>query len=135
MILFSFLIFGLSWLAQWQLRSKFAQYANTPLASGLSGEETARKMLADNGIRDVQVTSIEGQLTDHYDPNAKTINLSRGRFLWPKCRCGCRRPRMSAGMPYSMPRPTQPCNYVLRLVPAAAVVSRFCSVRYYGVGY
>ena len=72
----SFLIMGVSWLVQWRLRSKFELYSKTPLANGLSGEQIARKMLADNGITDVRVMSVEGQLTDHYNPADKTVNLS-----------------------------------------------------------
>lgn len=61
---------------QWRLRSKFKEYAGVHLLSGLSGQQIAAKMLADNGIRDVQIISTEGQLSDHYDPTNKTVNLS-----------------------------------------------------------
>jgi len=47
-----------------------------PLSSGLSGAEIAQKMLNENGISDVQVISVEGQLTDHYNPAHRTVNLS-----------------------------------------------------------
>ncbi|KAF5279304.1 hypothetical protein FQR65_LT15434 [Abscondita terminalis] len=56
--------------------NKFKQYSETPLSSGLSGKEIAQKMLNDNGIYDVQVISVDGQLTDHYNPQNKTVNLS-----------------------------------------------------------
>lgn len=59
-----------------RLKSKFTQYGQMPLARGLSGKEVAEKMLKDNGIYDVQVTSVNGFLTDHYDPLSKTVNLS-----------------------------------------------------------
>lgn len=59
-----------------QLKSKFAKYSQLPLASGLSGKEIAEKMLRDHGIYDVQVMSVQGQLTDHYNPAKKTVNLS-----------------------------------------------------------
>ncbi len=65
-----------SWLVSWRLKSKFKQYAQIPLSSGMSGREIAEKMLADNGITDVRVISVAGRLTDHYNPADKTVNLS-----------------------------------------------------------
>jgi Zn-dependent membrane protease YugP len=59
-----------------RLKSKFAQYSQIGLSNGLSGEEIARKMLNDNGIYDVKVIQVDGQLTDHYNPMDKTVNLS-----------------------------------------------------------
>jgi len=58
------------------LKSKFKKYSQVPLSSGLSGREVAEKMLTDNGIYDVRVLSVEGKLTDHYNPADKTVNLS-----------------------------------------------------------
>ncbi|HEY4538723.1 MAG TPA: zinc metallopeptidase [Faecalibacter sp.] len=58
------------------LKRKFAQYSKTFLANGMSGKEIAEKMLADHGIHDVRVISTPGQLTDHYNPMDKTVNLS-----------------------------------------------------------
>ncbi|WP_201977956.1 zinc metallopeptidase [Hymenobacter rubidus] len=69
-----------SWGIQWRLRSKFKQYAQIRLSSGLSGAEVAAKMLADHGIYDVRVISTDGQLTDHYNPADKTVNLSEGVY-------------------------------------------------------
>ena len=66
----------ISWLVGARLKSKFKQYSQVPTSSGLSGKEIAEKMLRDNDIRDVTVTSVEGHLTDHYNPLNKTINLS-----------------------------------------------------------
>lgn len=65
-----------SFIVQWRFKSKFKQYAEIPLLSGLSGQEVAERMLRDNGIYDVQVISVEGQLTDNYNPETKTVNLS-----------------------------------------------------------
>jgi uncharacterized protein len=59
-----------------QLRSRFEKYSRTPLSNGMSGAEIAQRMLRDNGITDVQVMSVAGQLTDHYDPVKRTVNLS-----------------------------------------------------------
>lgn len=67
---------GLGMLVSARLKSKFAQYSREPMRSGLSGRQVAEKMLRDNGIYDVKVTSVGGQLTDHYNPADKTVNLS-----------------------------------------------------------
>lgn len=74
-ILIGFMI--ISWLVGRQLKNRFKKYAEVPTSSGLSGAEVAEKMLRDNNIFDVEITSVEGQLTDHYNPQNKTINLSR----------------------------------------------------------
>lgn len=66
--------FGASWLVSRTLKSRFDEYSEIPV--GLSGKEVAEKMLRDNGITDVQVISVGGQLTDHYNPMNKTVNLS-----------------------------------------------------------
>ena len=69
-----------SWLVGARLKSKFEHYSKLQLQNGMSGREIAEKMLADNGIRDVRVISVEGQLTDHYNPADKTVNLSEGVY-------------------------------------------------------
>ncbi len=69
-----FMLLGMA--VQFRLKSKFSEYSKVPTSSGLSGQEVAQKMLRDNGIYDVQVTSVEGALTDHYNPLNKTVNLS-----------------------------------------------------------
>ena len=61
---------------QWRFRNKFSKYAEMQLNSGFSGKEVAEKMLRDNGIFDVKVMSTEVQLSDHYNPEQKTVNLS-----------------------------------------------------------
>ncbi len=65
-----------SLLVSQQLKSRFARYAQTPLSNGMSGREIAEQMLADHGISGVRVVSVPGQLTDHYDPTKRTVNLS-----------------------------------------------------------
>lgn len=65
-----------SMLVSKKLKSKFDYYSKLHLRNGMSGAEIAEKMLADNGIRDVKVISVRGQLTDHYNPRNKTVNLS-----------------------------------------------------------
>jgi hypothetical protein len=69
-----------SWLVSSRLKSKFEEYSQLHLQNGMSGKEIAEKMLADHGIRDVQVISVEGQLTDHYNPTDKTVNLSEAVY-------------------------------------------------------
>jgi uncharacterized protein len=59
-----------------RLRSKFAKYSQLPIASGRTGAEMAKLMLSHYGINDVQIVQVDGQLTDHYNPTNKTVNLS-----------------------------------------------------------
>ena len=66
----------ISFAVQWRFKSKFKQYSEMPLASGMSGKDIAEKMLKDNGIANVQIISAEGQLSDHYNPADRTVNLS-----------------------------------------------------------
>lgn len=70
-----------SWLVSSRLKSKFEHYSKVYLRNGMSGKEIAEKMLRDNGIYDVQVISVPGQLTDHYNPANKTVNLSEGVYM------------------------------------------------------
>jgi uncharacterized protein len=74
--LISLLFVGISMIVSMILKSRFAAYSKIPLASRLTGKEVAEKMLRENGIYDVNVTSVDGFLTDHYNPINKTINLS-----------------------------------------------------------
>lgn len=67
-------------IVQSRLRSKFKKYSQTPIRSNLSGKEIAEKMLHENGIYDVEVISVAGQLTDHYNPMKKTVNLSEAVY-------------------------------------------------------
>ncbi|RKE98515.1 zinc metallopeptidase [Ichthyenterobacterium magnum] len=69
-----------SWLVSNQLKKKFAYYSKVQLRNGMSGKEIAEKMLADHGINDVEVISVAGQLTDHYNPKNKTVNLSEAVY-------------------------------------------------------
>lgn len=66
----------ISMLVSGVLKSKFSKYSKVPIISGLSGREIAEKMLRENGILDVKVTSVQGFLSDHYNPLTKTVNLS-----------------------------------------------------------
>ncbi len=68
-----------SWVGS-RLRTKFNYYSQLSLENGMSGREIAEKMLHDNGITDVKVVSVSGQLTDHYNPKNKTVNLSEAVY-------------------------------------------------------
>ena len=72
----SLIFLGISMLVSLALKSKFKKYSLVPLMNGMSGREIAEKMLRENGIYDVKVTSVEGFLSDHYNPVNKTVNLS-----------------------------------------------------------
>lgn len=80
-----YVLIGLTMLASWwvssRLKSKFEHYSQIRLSNGMSGKEVAEKMLRDNGIHDVQVISVPGQLTDHYNPMNKTVNLSESVYM------------------------------------------------------
>lgn len=69
-----------SWLVQANLQRKFKKYSKIPTGNGMTGRDVAIKMLNDNGIYDVKVMSTPGQLTDHYNPANKTVNLSEGVY-------------------------------------------------------
>ncbi|MEX1188127.1 MAG: zinc metallopeptidase [Bacteroidia bacterium] len=70
------LVMGASWYVSYRLKSKFREYSEVPISAGLSGKEIAEKMLQDNGISNVKVISVEGFLSDHYNPTNRTVNLS-----------------------------------------------------------
>ena len=70
----------LSWLIQMTLQSRFSKYSKVPSPHGLTGADIARLMLRQNGINDVTVQSVSGQLTDYFNPQDKTINLSESVY-------------------------------------------------------
>jgi uncharacterized protein len=72
----SMIFMGISMLVSMVLKSKFTKYSKVMLSTGITGKEVAEKMLKDNGITDVQVVSVAGFLSDHYNPANKTVNLS-----------------------------------------------------------
>lgn len=73
-----FMLIG--WIVSSRLKSKFREYSEVHLTRDLTGADVARLMLADNGISDVQVTCVQGELSDHYNPTNKTVNLSEAVF-------------------------------------------------------
>lgn len=66
----------ISFLVQLRFKNRFKKYSESPLLSGLTGKDVALRMLADSGVTDVEIISVEGQLTDHYNPANRTVNLS-----------------------------------------------------------
>jgi Zn-dependent membrane protease YugP len=72
----SLIFIGISLLVNLRLKAKFRQYSMVPTSSGLTGKQVAERMLRDNGITGVQVVSVDGFLSDHYDPSTRTVNLS-----------------------------------------------------------
>ncbi|HAM08861.1 MAG: hypothetical protein A2X05_11300 [Bacteroidetes bacterium GWE2_41_25] len=70
----------LSWIVSMVLKSKFKKYSKILVDNGMSGKDVAERMLRDQGITDVRVTSVQGHLTDHYNPIDKTINLSQAVY-------------------------------------------------------
>lgn len=75
-----FIVMLVGMIVQWNLKSKFKKYSKVMLSSGLTGREVAEKMLQNAGIYNVQIISTRGQLTDHYNPANRTINLSEGVY-------------------------------------------------------
>ncbi len=79
-LILGILAFGLSLLVSWRFKSKVSKYSLITLRNGMTGQQIAERMLSDNNIYDVKVISVEGQLTDHYNPMEKTVNLSADVF-------------------------------------------------------
>ncbi len=77
-----YVIFGffalVSWLVSRQLKSKFEKYSRVPI--NMTGAQIAERMLRENGVYDVQIRPVQGNLTDFYDPTNKTVNLSEGVY-------------------------------------------------------
>ncbi|RAW03372.1 zinc metallopeptidase [Pseudochryseolinea flava] len=71
---------AVGWIVSSRLKSKFREYSQVHLTKDLTGADVARLMLADHNLHDVKVVSVEGELTDHYNPANKTVNLSPNVF-------------------------------------------------------
>ncbi len=74
------IIMALSFIVQQTLQSRFHKYSQVGLPSGMTGAEVAQKMLNDHGIYDVKVVPARGMLTDHFNPQTKTVALSEGVY-------------------------------------------------------
>lgn len=94
-----FMLLGIA--VQFRLKSKFAAYRNVPTSTGLNGKEIAEKMLRDNGIYDVQVISVPGFLSDHYDPTKKRL-ISVRRFMKEEMYQQLRWQHMNVAMRFNM---------------------------------
>jgi Zn-dependent membrane protease YugP len=79
-MLIGFLFMGIGLLVGWRLKSKFREFSQIPSMQRLSGREIADRMLRDHGIYDVRITCVPGELTDHYNPMNKTVNLSEAVY-------------------------------------------------------
>lgn len=106
------LFIGIALISYWvqsNLQSKFDKYSRMALSNGMTGREIAEKMLRDNGIYDVRVTSTPGMLTDHYNPANKTVNLSEG--VYNTCSVAAAAVAlMNAGTQSSMPEHMHRCR-------------------------
>ncbi len=80
MLLYIIIPLALSFFVSWRFKSKIKEYSQVGLANMLTGAEIAKMMLKDNGIYNVEVLSAEGELTDHYNPEKRTVNLSHDVF-------------------------------------------------------
>ena len=76
MLFIGLIVMAVSAFVSYRLKSKFREYSQIGLSNNMSGKEVAEKMLRDNQIFDVKVIQVDGQLTDHYNPEDKTVNLS-----------------------------------------------------------
>ena len=112
---------------QSQLRSKFKKYSNLHLRNGLSGKEIAEKMLHDNQIFDVRVISVKGQLTDHYNPKNKSINLSESVYN-QKNAAAAAVAAHECGHALQHATSYQWLNIRSSLVPAVGISSKFATV-------
>lgn len=79
-MIIALIVMGLGMLASWRLKSKFEAYSKIPSRNGKTGKDIAEQMLRENGIYDVAVISVPGQLTDHYNPMNRTVNLSEAVY-------------------------------------------------------
>lgn len=79
-MLIAFVTMGLSLLAQAKVKGAYARYSQVASRSGLTGADMAQWMMAQEGITDVDLECIPGELSDHYDPTAKVVRLSQGVY-------------------------------------------------------
>ena len=113
-----------SWLVQANLQRKFKKYSQVRSFSGLTGREVALKMLYENGITDVQVTSTSGMLTDHYNPVTKTVNLSEGVYSSDSVMAAAVAAH-ECGHAIQHARAYAPLTLRSKLVPAVSYASKF----------
>lgn len=79
-LIISLITLAISWIISYTLKSKFREFSKLPVNYGITGKDVAEKMLSENGITDVNIVTTEGELSDHYNPQTKTVNLSRNVY-------------------------------------------------------
>jgi len=122
------IIFGgfmlLSWVIGNQMKTRIRRYSRIPTAYGITGREVAEKMLRDSGISDVQVISVNGELTDHYNPMKKTVNLSRDIYYGNSIAAAAVAAHES-GHAIQHARSYAPLKFRSAMVPAVSFSSRY----------
>ena len=117
----------LGMFVQSRLKSKFKKYSKLHLQNGLSGKEIAEKMLADNNIYDVKVISTPGSLTDHYNPQNKTVNLSETVYSERNAAAAAVASH-ECGHAIQHAKSYKWLQLRSRLVPAVSISSKFASI-------
>lgn len=123
-LILMFAIMAASWAVGARFKNRFNKYAATPLTSALSGQEIAEKMLRDHDIRDVKIISTTGQLTDHYNPTNKTVNLSHDVF-YGRSVAAAAVAAHEVGHAVQHARAYAWLNFRSAMVPALSISSRF----------
>jgi Zn-dependent membrane protease YugP len=124
-VLYIFVItLALTLLVQWWLRSTYGRWERVPNASGLTGAETARAMLRAHGLLDVQVESVPGELSDHYDPRTRTVRLSEAHYRNPSV-AGAAVAAHEVGHAIQHATAYAPLQFRSALVPVAQIGSQF----------
>jgi len=109
---------------QWWLRSTYGRWERVANASGLTGADTARAILRANGLHDVQVESVPGQLSDHYDPRTRTVRLSEAHFRVPSV-AGAAVAAHEVGHALQHAKSYAPLQLRSQLVPVAQIGQNF----------
>jgi Zn-dependent membrane protease YugP len=109
---------------QLYLRNTYGRWERVANASGLTGADTARAILRANGLDDVQVEAVPGQLTDHYDPRTRTVRLSEAHFRVPSV-AGAAVAAHEVGHALQHAQAYAPLQWRASLVPVANIGSQF----------
>jgi Zn-dependent membrane protease YugP len=109
---------------QWWLRSTYGRWERVANASGLTGADTARAILRANGLHDVKVEAVPGQLSDHYDPRTKTVRLSEAHFRVPSV-AGAAVAAHEVGHALQHAKAYAPLQWRSQLVPVAQIGQNF----------
>jgi Zn-dependent membrane protease YugP len=109
---------------QWWLRSTYGRWERVANASGLTGADTARAILRANGLHDVKVEPVPGQLSDHYDPRTRTVRLSEAHFRVPSV-AGAAVAAHEVGHALQHAKAYAPLQLRSQLVPVAQIGQNF----------